>query len=229
VADWFSRQLKTRSVGSGFSDSLAEQYYTRLEPAAAFDAILFVDSTTTARPTPRGARVRPVPAAASSNLDFESGVIGSPPPGWTGPERLQADNYRAETRRDEARSGSRCGVIRRLAGPSYGETIGPLDQLLDAAPYRGKRIRLSADVRLDPGAAGAEAYLRLQTLMTFGRKPISRDMYDHPITDRSWRRYAVEGVVPDDAGTLALGLAFAGDGSAWLDNVALEIVEAKTP
>ena len=63
---WFRQELRTRQIGAGFSDANADAYLMALRPAAAFDAILFIDKTTASRkapspsPTPTGS---PTPIA----------------------------------------------------------------------------------------------------------------------------------------------------------------------
>ncbi|HET9950324.1 MAG TPA: erythromycin esterase family protein, partial [Candidatus Eisenbacteria bacterium] len=229
AADWFSRPQWTRSIGAVYADTFAERYYARLVPTESFDALLFVDSTSAARANARGARVSTGPKAAPGNLDFERGALGQPPPDWTGPMRLAADNYRAETRRDDARSGSLCGTLRRIGSRSYGETYGALEQVLDAAPYRGKRVRLSALVRVEPGSPRDEAFLQLRASSPPGKPGFSAGMEETPIRARGWRRYVVEGDIPPEAGTIAFGLAFVGKGAAWIDDVTLESGALENP
>lgn len=49
---WFRQELRTRQIGAGFSDANADAYLMALQPAAAFDAILFIDRTTASRKAP---------------------------------------------------------------------------------------------------------------------------------------------------------------------------------
>jgi erythromycin esterase-like protein len=49
---WFRQERKTRQIGAGFSDANADAYLMALQPSAAFDAILFVDTTTASRKAP---------------------------------------------------------------------------------------------------------------------------------------------------------------------------------
>lgn len=54
---WFRQERKSRQIGAGFSDANANAYLMALQPAAAFDALLFIDTTTASRKAPS-----PVPA-----------------------------------------------------------------------------------------------------------------------------------------------------------------------
>ena len=49
VAAWLRSKPKSRSIGATYSGSGAEGYYAEFNPAECFDALLFVESTTSAR------------------------------------------------------------------------------------------------------------------------------------------------------------------------------------
>ena len=50
VSQWFSQPHRSRSVGSGYSDALAPRLWSETPIAEEFDALLFVEKTTAARP-----------------------------------------------------------------------------------------------------------------------------------------------------------------------------------
>jgi erythromycin esterase-like protein len=57
VADWFSEPRVTRSIGAGYGEDFAENFLSKQIVPKAYDALLFVEKTTAARPlgkpTPR--------------------------------------------------------------------------------------------------------------------------------------------------------------------------------
>jgi erythromycin esterase-like protein len=58
VADWFAKPRKSRSIGAGYSEAHAENYFTDAPAPKAFHVLLYVDTTTAARkngPLPPGA------------------------------------------------------------------------------------------------------------------------------------------------------------------------------
>jgi hypothetical protein len=101
--------------------------------------------------------------------------------------------------------------IARVAGPRHAECAVPLAQLVDATPYRGRRVTLRAAIRVERAGEHAHLYLQRDAVRTSVQT-----------TNAAWTRYAVEVDVPADARTLELGFVFHGDGRAWLDDVSLE-------
>lgn len=50
VAAWFAQPHQTRDIGADFSDASAAKHWSSDSGPSAFDAILFVNTTTAARP-----------------------------------------------------------------------------------------------------------------------------------------------------------------------------------
>ena len=100
--------------------------------------------------------------------------------------------------------------------------MGWLQQRIDAAPFRGKRIRLRAAVRAEVIGPGNQAHLWLR-VSGKDLTPLFFDaMLDRPITSSEWRDYEIVGEVSNDAETIEYGLALVGDGRTWLDAVSIE-------
>ena len=119
-------------------------------------------------------------------------------------------------------------MIRRKPGPRYGETFGSLGQTIDAKAFQGRRIKLRAAVRTEGAGPGNQAHLWLR-VQKEGFAPASLlfedDMADRPITTGEWQVFETVGDVPTDAERIDYGLALVGVGRAWLDSVALEVVD----
>ena len=109
------------------------------------------------------------------------------------------------------------------------EPFGTIYQSVDATPYRGKKIRLAAWIRTERAAGnryGAGAGLNLHAMN--GGYPVVHVMMRkdaiHGTTD--WARYEVALNVPGEADQIELGLNLFGPGIAWLDDVALDVMDA---
>ena len=105
--------------------------------------------------------------------------------------------------------------------------FGSVATYLDATPYRGRRVRLSAAVRTRQPASTVGLVLRVDRPGGIGAFD---NMQDRPIRTEQWRDYMVEADVAPDARGIFLGFIVSGRGTAWMDDVRLEdIGPARTP
>lgn len=152
-------------------------------------------------------------APRPANLDFEESAPGEVPAGW----HATVAGYRAETSAERPRSGKRCAVL-SLAGPSPTNPFGILMQTVDAAPYRGHRLRLRAALR----AEDARAQLWLRVDRASGRTGFFDNMMDRPVMAADWQAVEIVGDVDDDAAALNFGLLMEGAGKTGIDAVAID-------
>ncbi|HET8775563.1 MAG TPA: S41 family peptidase [Thermoanaerobaculia bacterium] len=154
---------------------------------------------------------------APANFDFESGAPGEMPPGWLSP--AAAAGYTAALSTETPKQGKQCV---RLSGSSSG--FGNILQRIDATPYRGKRVRLRAAVRVEGAVAMAAAALWMRVDRPEKQMGFFDNMGDRPIHSAEWAYYEIAGDVAEDAELLNLGMMLYGEGTAWLDDVTLETV-----
>ncbi len=226
VAAWFAEPRVTRNVGAVYVEAFATQFLNAQKVQDCYDAILFVEKTTPARPNkPRAQEDMSKPPAAVANPGFEDGEAGKLPPKWYGPVGLAANSYEAVTTTDDPHSGKRCVVIRRTAGPHYGETYGRVTQVIDATAFRGQQVRLRAAVRTDVTGPGNQAHLWLEVHAKEASQPATLDgPAARPIITPTWKVIEIVREIPKDAETISFGLALVGEGRAWLDSVSVEAV-----
>ncbi|HYM59878.1 MAG TPA: S41 family peptidase, partial [Thermoanaerobaculia bacterium] len=160
----------------------------------------------------------PPPPTAPQNLDFEQGTPGSPPPGWHSPAANGA--YTVKIATDAAKSGKRCVVVESQRAPAPRE-FGNVMQVLDATPYRGKRLRYRAAVRTDIPQDGGYAGLWLRVDRPEHRIGFFDNMQGRPITEKDWRVYEIVADIDEDAERINFGMMLIGEGKAWLDDVSL--------
>jgi hypothetical protein len=147
------------------------------------------------------------------NLDFEESAPGEVPAGW----HATVAGYRAETSAEKPQSGVRCAVL-SLPGPSSSSPFGVLMQSVDAAPYRGHRLRLRAALR----AEGSRAQLWLRVDRPEGRPGFFDNMMDRPVMTADWQTVEIVADVDDDAASLNFGLLMVGAGKTGIDAVAID-------
>jgi erythromycin esterase len=228
VAAWFNESHVTRDIGAVYIEEAKEQFYVEQKVQNLYDALIFVEKTSTARGNKRAVQaVKSTRPGAPINLGFEDGEAGKLPPGWRGPIGLAASSYETLTTTDDPHTGKRCVMIRSTPGPRYGEYYGHVAQIVDAAPYRGQKVRLRAAVRTDVAGFGNQAHLWLEVLTKESRPQTAPlDIQSaRAITTPKWKEIEIVRDVPKEADVLTFGLALVGEGRAWLDSVSLEVVD----
>ena len=110
-------------------------------------------------------------------------------------------------------------MSKQSAGP--GAAFGNLMQAFDATPFRGRRVRFRASVRVEGDETG-RAQLWMRADRAGNKIGFFDNMGNRPITSSQWREYEIVGDVDDDAEVLNIGMLLLGQGKAWLDAVAIE-------
>jgi hypothetical protein len=103
---------------------------------------------------------------------------------------------------------------RAIQLPPAVDGVVTMTQMTPADSLRGKTIRLRASVRTVAGPSPAGAALWLRVDRPNQQMGFFDNMMDRPIRDASWRQYAIEGPVADDATNVAFGMLVAGALSA---------------
>jgi len=161
------------------------------------------------------AAAAPIPL---ENPSFEGGLTG-----WhTGigaTESTAAPGYSIDIDRDRPRAGA--ASLRLESAPATEAGFGTITSSVDAAPYRGRRVRLTGAVRAIPADDG-KVGLWLRVDRPDGQRGFFDNMDRQPITGSNWADYSIEGDVAADATRVVFGLLLVGHGRAWLDDVRLD-------
>lgn len=168
------------------------------------------------------------------NGTFGEGALGELPKGWSIPKSSQGAGFRAEIAEDPSLQGKRCAVLFH-EGTGAG-SFGNLRQSLDAEPYRGKRIRLKGQLRVDAKSGSntmARVWLRVDRAREIG---FYDDMRERPVHSSAWTPVEIIGDVAPDAKQLNLGIILPDQGDKiWIAPLSLEVLgdtpvaEAESP
>jgi len=178
----------------------------------SYDAVLFIESTSNARFVKKEILGTAETFSTPYNLNFEEIEEGQLK-GWRsqgGQSRLE---HETTVSHDNPYKGRACGMIRKLPGRSFGETVGKISQSIKANDYRGKAIRFNAAVRVNDGIG----YLWLS--INVRKAP---DIFlQQEITSDKWREYHIEAEVPEEASKITYGLAYVGQGATFIDEISI--------
>jgi C-terminal processing protease CtpA/Prc len=164
------------------------------------------------------------------NLDFEQGSIGAVPDDWVCP----TNGYVAQLTEQQPQSGKHAALLQSQPDANKAAPFGNLMQAIDATPYRGKRVRFKAFVRIEPGATAASAQLWMRVDRAANKIGFFDNMRDRPIRLSEWKEYEIVGDIDDDADVINFGMLLIGQGKAWIDTASFEdlgkfIIRAEAP
>ncbi|MBX3401966.1 MAG: hypothetical protein KF699_01010 [Phycisphaeraceae bacterium] len=167
-------------------------------------------------------------AHGPANLDFEGDAVGRAPASWFVPGPAASTGWSALVRRNVAGRAGQCVSLARRGergGGAANAAFGNLMQQFDATPFRGKRVVLSAHIRVrpdgPPGSGGAQMWFRVDRAN--GETGFFDNMNDRPATEAAWTVHKIVADVDDDASGIALGFMAFG-ATVWIDDVAFEVV-----
>jgi erythromycin esterase len=227
AAQWFAEAHKTYEIGAVFDEAWARAGNFGMPSRAQdeYDALIFVERTTAARPMPWGFVGRWKTLRAPTNLDFERGRPGDLPSEWEFSRREQAFGYRAGYSDEHAHSGRGSGLLWYEPGPVYGIDSCALAQSVDAAPYRGLRVRVSAWMRAEARAGDARGHLYAR--VSDPSRPMwdsasTQQNYRSPVRTPEWQQRSIELEIGAQALRLDIGAVLVGDARVWIDDVVIE-------
>lgn len=121
---------------------------------------------------------------------------------------------------EEKYSGSRCAMIRSKVEGC--EDFGTLLQNIDAAPYRGHHVSLTAYIKSNSVQAFAGLWMRVDAS---GKVVGFDNMQDRPIQGTTdWTKYEVLLYVPQESDNIAFGVLLKGTGTVWFDDFEINLV-----
>ncbi len=153
-------------------------------------------------------------------------VRAEPPLGW----RLLTSSpqwYQASRHLEGAKSGQGSGLLQGGSGAAK-SSYGLLAQQISAADYRGRRVRLSAFVRVEAVSGRSGLWFRVDGPQ--GEVLSFDNMRDRPLSGhQEWSRLTLEFDVAPEATELHYGLLLQGSGRAQIDELKLEVLSASNP
>lgn len=120
--------------------------------------------------------------------------------------------------------GGRGFTVATISASEKVSGLGILQQSIKANEYRGKRIQLTGFLKARATDADANLFMRIDG----ASEVLASDyMEARPIRGTSdWTQYALVLDVPRNAVGITFGFSLVGSGQVWLDDLAIEVVDA---
>ncbi|MDR3615970.1 MAG: hypothetical protein P4L53_20600 [Candidatus Obscuribacterales bacterium] len=157
------------------------------------------------------------------NQSSKPGIVAKGWLGWSEPDGAFEVGIDSVNRRD----GKNSGCVKGIVPGSRFHTAG-LFQKFDAKIYRRKRVRLTAFVKTE--GKSEQSGLVLSVMDARQSNLFSQNTFDiDSNTEHDWVKREIVVDVPPHAGVFMISLDVTGDGSAWINEPALEVVDTDVP
>ncbi len=153
------------------------------------------------------------------NPSFEEPANGARAPGWfpsqhTGPVR----NFEWAVDTETASDGKASYRIKRLSPQAF----GMITQGVVVAGHAGKTLEFSAAMKADD--VGPDGWVL--SVNVESRNAILEQVRSTPVTGKvGWKRSVVRFKLPADAYELKLGVMLLDEGTGWVDDIKLHVVD----
>ena len=107
-------------------------------------------------------------------------------------------------------------------------------QFVEAAPYRGKRIRISGWMKTE-NVTWAGLWTRIDGSIALHDINAPEPLFFDNMGNRrikgttAWTKYEIVADVPAEAATITFGAMLHGEGQLWFDDMTIEVVDASVP
>ena len=159
------------------------------------------------------ATAKTIAQVAVKNAGFEDAARPNDVPGWTLAQHVGPPSFEMGVDRDKPFAGKASFRIKRTRP----QIFGAISQQVDVAAHAGKTVEFAAMMRTtNVGPDGWVLYVDV---------PGNRVMAKPVSGPRDWTEVRVKAPIPAGTKTVSVGALMFDDGTAWLDNAAVRIVE----
>ena len=146
-----------------------------------------------------------------------------PIPSWFFPAECRKAGYEVKLDATESVSGFQC---LKIESPKEGKLhFGNIMQTIDATPYRGLKIQLSATIRMGVNPEQGQGHMWLRVDNEDTTLGFFDNMEDRPIVSNEWQKIVIVGPVSENAQYINVGAFLFGQGTMWVDEFQVEPME----
>ncbi|MCM3784614.1 AraC family transcriptional regulator [Neobacillus mesonae] len=152
--------------------------------------------------------------------------IASPIKGWF-ISGSHPHDYEMGIDRNNVHQGSTSGFLKSLT-PMVNGAFATMMQQFKAEKFKGKRMRLSGFVKTENVKEYCGLWMRVDShsedVLQFD------NMHDRRIIgNTNWNHYSIVLDVPEESGTISIGVLLMGEGNVWVDSFQFEEVDLSVP
>ncbi|ROL60986.1 hypothetical protein D9V86_08130 [Bacteroidetes/Chlorobi group bacterium ChocPot_Mid] len=165
------------------------------------------------------------------NLNFEEGVNGLLPKGWTMAKKFTDKGFKAGTNTQTALTGRNSlqfsfeAIIDTVSSPDssviFEDTYGFVYQAIDAKDYRNKKVKFRAAIFTENLSDSANCRLRLTTHFK-SEKPSENFISDSITLVKGWHYYEITCLIDKEADIINYGFLLSGFGYILIDDASFE-------
>ena len=100
-----------------------------------------------------------------------------------------------------------------------------ITQSIDLIKMDNMEIRINADIKVDRTSPGSNAQIWMKADIIGKTDFVAKTTADNPVYENQWTHRTLSAKLPDNVKSLNLALVFLGEGTAWFDNVKIEIYD----
>jgi len=220
VADWLSGPHLVRSIGAVYSAPHYRNFFSLAHLPKEYDVLIHLQDTTPSvllsSVNRQKKRVIQHMQRQPRNLNFEAG--------WTGWYMTGDHPQDYERRLEHLGEGQENGCVSFASKGDEAPGFGALAQMIMADEYRGKQLRMAADVKSKEIEQWAGLWMRVDG--PDGQSQSFDNMQDRAIKGTSdWTRYEIVLPVFEESQAVVFGILLCGKGQLWLRNVHIEVIE----
>lgn len=154
------------------------------------------------------------------NPGFEGGDTAGQLSGWSRVVHA-GDRFYVDLDDSQVFGGRRSLIIKNIGNPSWGGA----QQLMRAERMAGREIELTAQAKV-VGVTAPGFYVGLKIIQAGGEWNFIK-MEDPIIGDVGWKKVSLRTTLPKETIRIEVNLILDGDGSAWVDDVQLDLLPEK--
>ena len=163
-----------------------------------------------------------------NSMDFERQLKYETPSGWWA--GITTDSYDCGIDKENSFDGTKSAFLTSIDEEI--DEFASLGQACDAAPFRGKKIKMTGYAKSEKIEGEGGFWLRIDGEKKDDGKRTEvlgfDNMQDRPIKGTTdWTKYEIEMEVPDESATLVYGAILSGKGKIWIDNISFQEVTDK--